>query len=317
MVNRTINLLLGVLLLLAGGLILAQNLGIIPEFTSNVWILGFAGLSILFFGAYFASGLKSWPWLFPACILGGLGMTVALGEAGIENAIVAAPLMLGCALPFLGAYLVDRPRNWWALIPGWVLLVITLLLVLVDSVSGELVAALVLLSIAVPFLVIYVLDRTKKWALIPAFVLAAVGFIPLLASAVPGEFIGAYVMFMISLPFFLLFFSSQENWWALLPAGATASVGALILLVGVDWPGMEDTVPVGAMLLGLAATFWVLWLRRQSAGTDWARYPAIGLAIFGILLIVLGGGMGYFWPVLLILGGAAILFIGIRSRKAV
>jgi hypothetical protein len=316
MVNRTINLLLGILLLLAGGLVLAQNLGFIPEFTDNIWILVFAGLSVLFFGAYFASGLKNWPWLFPACILGGLALTVALAESGLENAMVAAPLMLGCALPFLGAYLVDRKRNWWALIPGWVLLVISLLLALVDSVPGELVAALILLSIAVPFLVIFGLDRTKKWALIPAFVLAAVGFIPLLASAVPGEFIGAYVMFMISLPFFLLFFSSPDNWWALLPAGATASVGLLILLVGVDWPNMEDTILVGVMFLGLAATFWVLWLRRRSSGTDWARYPAIGLAIFGILMIVLGGGMGYFWPVLLILGGVALLFMGIRSRKA-
>ena len=316
MVQRTINILLGVLLLLAGGLILAQNLGFMPEFTANVWILVFAGLSILFFGAYFTSGLKSWPWLFPACILGGLAITVALAESGFENALVAAPLMLGCALPFLGAYLVDRKSNWWALIPGWVLLVITLLLALVDSIPGELVATLVLLSIAVPFLVIFVLDRSKKWALIPAFVLAAVGFIPLLSSAVPGEFIGAYIMFMISLPFFLLFFSSPDNWWALLPAGSTASVGLLILLVGVGGPLLSGSVPPGVMFLGLAATFWVLWLRRRSSETDWAKYPAIGLAIFGVLMIVLGGGMGYFWPVFLILGGIAILLLGFRTRKA-
>ncbi len=315
MVQRTINILLGILLLMAGGLILAQNLGFMPDLTANVWILVFAGLSILFFGTYFASGLKNWPWLFPACILGGLAITVALAESGFENALVAAPLMLGCALPFLGAYLVDRPGNWWALIPGWVLLVITLLLALVDSIPGEIVATLVLLSIAAPFLVIFILDRRKKWALIPAFVLAAVGFIPLLSSAVPGEFIGAYMMFMISLPFFLLFFSSPDNWWALLPAGSTASVGLLILLVGVGGPFLGGSVPPGVMFLGLAATFWVLWLRRRSSGTEWAKYPAIGLAIFGILMIVLGGGMGYFWPVLLILGGIAILILGFRSRK--
>jgi len=193
--------------------------------------------------------------------------------------------------------------------------VITLLLALVDSIPGEMVATLVLLSIAAPFLVIFILDRRKKWALIPAFVLAAVGFIPLLSSAVPGEFIGAYIMFMISLPFFLLFFSSPDNWWALLPAGSTASVGLLILLVGIGGPFLGGSVPPGVMFLGLAATFWVLWLRRRSSGTEWAKYPAIGLAIFGILMIVLGGGMGYFWPVLLILGGIAILILGFRSRK--
>jgi len=315
MIHRTINILLGVLLLLAGGLILAQNLGFIPEFTANAWILVFAVLSILFFGAYIASGLKSWPWLFPACILGGLAITVALAEAGVRSALVAAPLMLGISLPFFAAYLVDRPGNWWALIPGWALLVITLLLALVDRIPGELVATLVLLSIAIPFLVVFLLDRSKKWALIPAFVLAAIGFIPLLASAVPGEFIGAYIMFMISLPFFLMYFSSPDNWWALLPAGSTSSVGLLILLEGVGGPWLSGSAPAGFMFLGLATTFWVLWLRHRSLGTGWAKYSAFGLAITGILMIVLGGGLGYFWPLLLILGGLAILFMGIRSRK--
>jgi hypothetical protein len=122
-------------------------------------------------------------------------------------------------------------------------------------------------------------------------------------------------MFMISVPFFLLFFSSPDNWWALLPAGSTASVGLMILLEGVGGPLLSGSVPPGFMFLGLAATFWVLWLRRRSSGTDWAKYPAIGLAISGILMIGLGGGMGYFWPVLLILGGIAILFLGFRSRK--
>lgn len=313
--HRIINLILGILLLLAGGLVLAQNLGWIAGFSSNSWLLILSSLSVMFFGVFALSGWKDWGWLFPAFILAGISATIALSDAGLTGSLSAAPVLLGCGLPFLSAYLLDRKANWWALIPFWVLLVVTLMLAFVDFVPGEVVAFFILISIAIPFLVLYLLDRSRRWALIPAFVLAAISFIPLLAGAAAGEFIGAYVMFMISLPFFLIYFSSADSWWALLPAGSTASVGLLILLVGVDWPGMEDTVPVGAMFLGLAATFWLLYRRRNTIGSDWARYPAIGLAVFGLLMIVLGGGMGDFWPVLLILAGVLVLLMGLRRRK--
>lgn len=312
---RVVNLLIGVVLLLAGGLVLAQNLGWIAGFSLDAWFVILGALSVIFFGVYALGGRNEWGWLFPAFILAGTAAAIALARLGLSDSVVAAPVLLGCCLPFLAVFLLDRRGNWWALIPFWVLLVITLILFVADFLPGDVVAFIILISIAVPFLVIYLLDRSQRWALIPAFVLAAISLIPLLSSAAAGEYIGAYVMFMISLPFFLVYFSSPDSWWALLPAGSTASVGLLILLVGVDWPGMEDTVPVGAMFLGLAATFWALYLRRSSIGSGWARFPAIGLAIFGLLMIVLGGGMGNFWPLLLILAGLAVLFMGLKRRN--
>lgn len=312
---KAINLLLGILLLLAGGLVLAQNLGWIAGISSTTWLLVLSALSVMFFGLFALSGWKDWGWLFPSFILAGIAATIALSIAGVDGSLSAAPVLLGCGLPFLSAYLLDRKGNWWALIPFWVLLAVTVMLAFVDFVPGEVVAFFIFISIAIPFLVLFLLDRSRRWALIPAYVLAAISFIPLLANTAGGEFVGAYVMFMISLPFFLIYFTSTDSWWALLPAGSTASVGLLILLVGLDWPGMQDTIAVGAMFLGLAATFWGLYLRRSRIGTEWARFPAIALAIFGLLMAGLGGGMGSLWPVLLILGGVLMLLMGLRRRK--
>jgi FtsH-binding integral membrane protein len=44
----------------------------------------------------------------------------------------------------------------------------------------------------------------------------------------------------------------------------------------------------GVLLLGLAATFGVLWLRRKNQPTDWAKYPAVGLFVLSILAFILG-----------------------------
>ena len=79
---KNLNLVWGIALIVAGGLFLAQNLGIFPVLTSLVWVVFFAGLSLVFFACYFLAGLSQWGWLFPALISGALALTVGLGTAG-------------------------------------------------------------------------------------------------------------------------------------------------------------------------------------------------------------------------------------------
>jgi hypothetical protein len=314
---KTINVLWGILLILAGGLFLAQNLGFFADLAPSVWALIFAGISLLFFISYFINGLNQWGWLFPAFISAGIALTIFLAESGASGGIVAAPVLIGVALPFLGLVLVDRRSNWWALIPAWTLLVIGAIVLLADLVAGEFIAFLVLFGVALPFLFVFLLDRSRRWALIPLYVLTAVGLIPILSLIGSGEAIGATVMFLIALPFFVVYLWSKENWWALLPAGITGTIGVVVLLAGLPTAGMDKTALMnGVMFLGIAATFGVLWLRRSSQPTGWAVYPAAVLALMGVLALALGTRSDLLWPLAIILAGLLLLLNSLRSKKA-
>ena len=177
---KYISMIWGLALIIAGGIFLAQNMGYIPQIANQAWIFIFGGLSVLFFASYFFAGVRQWGWLFPATITAGLAITIALSSAGHTRSYVGAPVLASMTVPFLVAFLVDTRKNWWALIPTWMLGMITIVTIIADIARGEVIGTLVLLSIAAPFLVVYLMDRAKKWALIPAFVLTAIGLIPLL-----------------------------------------------------------------------------------------------------------------------------------------
>jgi hypothetical protein len=313
---RIVNFIWGLILVAAGALFLAQNLGWIGPIPDQWWKFILAGLSLTFFAAYFVNGLKSWGWLFPAFICAGAALTVALGEAGTEGGIVAAPVLIGVALPFLAAFLLNRRENWWALIPAWALAVVTAIVLFSERVPGEFIATLVLLGIALPFLVVYLTDRSRWWALIPAGILAAVAAIVLVSAQVNSDLVGGVIVFIVAVPFFIVYFWSSKNWWALIPAGILTSVAVGILLSGA---GFLKNSPValmnGVVSLGIAATFGALWLRRATAPTDWAKYPAIILALIALLGFVLGVNFQYLWPVLLVAAGVLILLVGLRPKK--
>ncbi len=55
---RSLNLVWGIILILAGGLFLAQNLGYLEELPLNTWVIIFSVLSLLFFATYFINGVK-------------------------------------------------------------------------------------------------------------------------------------------------------------------------------------------------------------------------------------------------------------------
>jgi hypothetical protein len=165
-------------------------------------------------------------------------------------------------------------------------------------------------GIGIPFLVVYLTDRTRWWALIPGGILVVFGVIPVLTTAAAGELIGAVVMFIIALPFFVVYFARRENWWALIPAGSCASIGLMILLSGLVGVEPDDAGWLnGILFLGIGLTFGVLWLRRSSAPTAWARYPALILLLMGLLAIALGQGMqDYLGPIAVIALGIWILY---------
>jgi hypothetical protein len=313
--TRAIGLIWGLILIAVGGVYLAQNLGYIPELPLNLWMIATAALSVLFFATYFVSGRDQFGWLFPAFILAGTAITLFLVESGADGSFIGAPILVSIALPFLVVFFLNRKENWWALIPAWVLSMLALITLISDRVSGDLMGTVVMLAIGIPFLVVYLVNREHWWALIPAGIMLALAVIVLIASRASGEIVAPLILFAIALPFFVVYVRSAENWWALIPAGILASIGLTIFLAGRAALKLgEANVFNGVALLGFAATFGILWLRHRQQETAWAIYPAIILALASVAAFIWGAGMDLFWPILLIAGGALILFVNLRRR---
>jgi hypothetical protein len=203
------------------------------DLSTWVWIgvLGVAGLFVL--GVYMADrsdrGL-----LIPGYVFWAIALMVIGIELGIlKDPFITLYALTAIAIPFLVVYLRDR-QAWWALIPAYVMIAVAFVVTLSDMglLTGAFVATLILTAIALPFLLVFLRDRTQWWALIPAYVLTAVGLmVGLIEAGILGDLIiPAYVMIAIALPFFVVFTLNRENWWALIPAGILSAIGLGFLI---------------------------------------------------------------------------------------
>ena len=308
------NLFWGVLLIGGGALALAGQLGYIDNLSPALWIFVFAAISLLGFVSYAISGWTQWGWLFPAGVFGGLAVTIALATNHVDSAAVGSPLFFGLLIPFVAAYLTDRTRNWWALIPGGVMLFLALTTLLVDNVGGEWVGALFLLLIGLVFLGVYLNNRTRLWALIVAYVFGVLSIAPMLAAG--GEmaaYFGSVFLFGVALPFFILYFRSAQNWWAIIPAGVLTVVGVIATLAIAGF--INDATSGGYvnafLMAGLAVVFAILWLRHNK---DWAKIAAVVLAVVAVASVFFVSAYEIFWPVAIILGGIYLLYTALRPK---
>jgi hypothetical protein len=271
-------------------------------------------VSLLAFLNYALSGWKQWGWLFPAGVFGGLALVITLATSNMDSAAVASPLFFGLLIPFVAAYLTDRAHNWWALIPGVVMLFLALTTLFVDSSGGEWVGALFLFMIALSFLVVYLNNRTRTWALLVAYIVGVLGIAPLMSSGGrDAAYFGPIFLFAVALPFFFVYFRSPENWWAIIPAGSVATVAVLAALAIAGWiRNANEGGYANALLMGgLAATFAVLWLRHSKA---WARVVTIVLALVGVASAFFASSSQIFWPVAIILVGVYLFYTALRPR---
>ena len=317
MKDRRNNLFWGIILILVAAAVLAQQQNLInfESLSTTWWTWIFAGIGLLFLVRYLISGLKEWGWLFPACILGALAAVIILAESGTNDAWLGSLILIAVAIPFLVAFLLNVRGNWWALIPSFSCLVVAAIIFLAEQVPGEWIGALVMFAVGLPFLVVYLVNRSRQWALIPAFCTMAVGVIILLSMT--SNWAGVLVPLFIALPFFYVYFTQPKNWWALIPAGILTSICIEVLLTLPFMGAFARTaIPVGIMFLGWAGTFFLLWLRRANAPTAWANFPAIVLLIVAAIQVVLGAFAEMGLIVLMFIGGAVLLYFGFRPKKA-
>jgi hypothetical protein len=184
-------------------------------------------------------------WGVALVLLGGMLLTQQLGL--IPFNLDFGMFLFGIpAVLFIMVFVSDR-RQWWALIPGSVLTGLTLVVFNSQNhiVSDEQAGALFLFSIALPFLLIYTLDRRMWWALIPGGVLTVLAFMPLIANiGLSGEVTGGLFFMGLGAVFALLRVATLPNpnmAWAWWPAAILGVFGAFILLTGtvasqIFWP---------------------------------------------------------------------------------
>ncbi len=183
---------------------------------------------------------------------------------------VAALVFSG--LVALGVYLADR-SDGWLLLTAYILLVIAGLVTLItlNLLPDDLVAVCVLLAIALPFLGVFLRDRSQWWALTPAYVLLAVALMNWLMEAgilsdllVPG-----YVMFAIAIPFFVVYGRNTKQWWALIPAGILTIIGIVFFIA-------EAAVQyIGAVLLVITGLWILVRVFTRKEGPETEASPAV------------------------------------------
>ncbi|MEP7134868.1 MAG: hypothetical protein ABI904_08045 [Chloroflexota bacterium] len=307
----------GLLLIIGGGVALAQQLGYMNQLPDSAWMWVFALISLVGFVSYATSGFKEWGWLFPAGIFGGLAVIVALATSGYDNAAIGSPLFFGLLIPFVAAYLADRARNWWALIPGGIMLFLAVVTLLVDNVGGEWIGSLFLFMIALIFLVVYLTNRTRTWALLVAYIMGVLSIAPALSSGGgdTAAYFGSVFLLAVALPFFFVYFHSAENWWAIIPAGVMTTLVVIATLGIAGWIRDEQTGAYSNALLmgGLAVTFAIVWLRNAK---PWAKIVTIILAALAVGSVFFAAYTEMFWPVAIILAGAYLLYTAMRPKTA-
>lgn len=310
----------GVFLIYLGIILGLRTLEVVAESETLVWALLFGGAAGLGLVAYLAGDRKVWPLLFPAVVSGGIAAFLfadaAGGLDGDAGRWMGGLFMILLSFPFWFGFLTGGRQQWWALIPGWVLLAIGLILIFVGE-DSDLLPSFVLLAVGLPFLVIFFLNRQNWWALIPAGVLILISLALALGSVGGDEWIGPLIPMLISLPFWGLFIWRPEMWWALIPAGVLLSSG-LSALAGLS--GEEAGSWAGSIFfVGLGGTFGLLWLQRKrlaakSVDVRWAIYPAVICLMVAAVILLAGQASELLWGILLIVAGLILLLRAMLGR---
>lgn len=313
MKSRSVNIFWGIVLIALGSVFLLNEWGVIQLYgwSNLIWALVFGVAAAFFLTTYLLKNGQEWGWLFPATILAGIALLIGLEGTRLGHVLSATPVLLGVAAPFMVAYFRDPESKRWALIPSWVFFVVSAIVLFERYLNGNLMGALVLYSIALPFLYVYVTDRSRQWALIPFIALAVVGTIPLLGIFVSGAWFDVAVVLLMAIPFFVVYFWAKKNWWALIPAGVFASIAVGLLIERI----FHVPFPAGIFLGGLGLTFGALWLLREKYFTDWAKYPALVLLGIAAIVLLTEEATSLVGPIVLVVVGLAVLIISLLKRS--
>jgi hypothetical protein len=194
-------IIIGTLLILAGGLGFLQAFGFLRDASDVFWGIVFlvaGGAFLLMFSSGFASG--QWWAVIPGLVLAGIGVVILLPD-WLDD--LGGAVFLGAiGLSFWAVYLSGRDR-WWAIIPGGVLLTLAAVSAFDEVFRGIDTGGIFFLGLALTFLLVALLAN-MGWAYWPAGALGVFGV--------------------------FLFFQSQVYLLTYIGAATLIGVGVLIIL---------------------------------------------------------------------------------------
>jgi hypothetical protein len=237
---------LGFMLIVGGGLALAQTMGFLENASNVFWggvflAAGLAFLVLLFGGHWWAA--------FPGFILVALGVLILFSDA--LGALGGAVFLGGLALSFWYVFFSNRIERWWAIIPAGVFTALSLLIV-ASAQFEEYSGAIVLGGIGLTFFIVYLTNTQERWwALIPGGVLVTLAGVTIAAEKF-GEFQTAgFFFFGLALTFLLVALLAKMQWayWPALVLGIMGFLGIASLLEFANYIWAVVLIGAGVFLL--------------------------------------------------------------------
>lgn len=182
------SIIVGLILILAGGLFALRTMGILDNVGDLFWGAIFLAAGLLFLFAFFTG---SWWAVIPGLTLAGIGALIILPDP-LEK--FGGSLFLGLlALAFWLVYATAPRERWWGIIPAGALTTLAVVAFLPNLLGGEAVGSIFFFGLAFTFVLVALLAG-MRWAWYPAAAMGLMGFIILLALGGIANYIWAALL---------------------------------------------------------------------------------------------------------------------------
>jgi hypothetical protein len=167
------------------------------------------------------------------------------------------------------------------------------------------------------FTFVFLNDRKNWWAVIPGFTLLGIGALILLAWALPatgGRWGGSLFLGALGASFWVIYANRRDQWWPIIPGGVLLTLALVAALdAGVGVVGFDTG---SLFFLGLAGTFFLVYLLSQPGKMTWALYPAGVLAAMGVVIAFASSSLARFLgPLALLVAGGYLVYRAMARPK--
>jgi hypothetical protein len=204
----------GALLIFGGVIILLDNLGVI-RFGDLFWAL-LSGLGAFFFLSFYFENRHNWWSLIPGISLVGVTLGVLFNSLipGWTESLSGLIFLGSIGVSFFCVYLISK-SNWWAIIPGGVLLTLGIVAGVEPYLKGDSGGGGVFfLGLGLTFFLVAVLPTpvgNMSWAWIPAGILGLLGIFILALEESAMIYIGSAALIFVGVVLVIRALRSQKG----------------------------------------------------------------------------------------------------------